>query len=91
MQAAQKIFKGDGIKITDQGEYLLGSIIGTESFREQYIKNKVESWVKDLQSISKYSQDDPQAAYTAFTKRLSSRWTHFQRTVPDASELFEPT
>ena len=28
--------------------------------------------------------------HTAFTKGLSSRWTHFQRTVPDASELFEP-
>jgi len=42
MQAAQKIFKGDGIKITDQGERLLGSVIGTDSFREQYIKNKVE-------------------------------------------------
>ena len=69
MQAAQKIFKGDGIKITDQGERLLGSVIGTESFREQYInKNKVESWVKDLQSLSKYAQDDPQAAYSAFTK-----------------------
>jgi len=58
--------------------------------REQYIKNKVESWVKDLQSLSKYIQDDPQAAYSAFTKGLSSRWTLFQRTVPDASELFEP-
>ena len=43
MQAAQKIFKGDGIKITDQGERPLGSVIGTESFREQYIENKVES------------------------------------------------
>ena len=86
MQAAQKIFKGDGIKITDQqGECLLGSVIGTESFREQYIKNKVESWVKDLQSLSKYAQDDPQAAYSAFTKGLSSRWAHFQRTVPDVS------
>ena len=90
MQAAQKIFKGDGIKITDQAERLLGSVIGTESFREQYIKNKVESWVKDLQSFSKYAQDDLQAAYSAITKVLSSRWTHFQRTVPDASELFEP-
>ena len=48
MQVAQKIFEVDGIKITDQGERLLGSVIGTESFREQYIKNKVESWVKDL-------------------------------------------
>jgi len=68
MQAEQKIFKDDGIKITDQGECLLGSVIGTESFREQYIKNKVESWVQDLQSLSKYAQDDPQAVYSAFTK-----------------------
>jgi len=43
MQVAQKIFKGDGIKITYQRKRLLGSVIGTESFREQYIKNKVES------------------------------------------------
>jgi len=35
MQSAQKLFKDDGIKITDQGERLLGSVIGTESFREQ--------------------------------------------------------
>jgi len=46
MQAAQRIFKDDGIKITDQGERVLGSVIGTESFREQNNKNKVESWVK---------------------------------------------
>ena len=90
MQSTQKIFKGDGIKITDQGERFLGSVIGTDSFREQYIKNKFESWVKDLQSLSKYAQDDPQAAYSAFTKGLSSRWTLFQKTMPDASELFEP-
>ena len=64
-----------GIKITDQGERLLGSVIGTDSFREQYIKNKVEGWVKDLQSLSKQAQDDPQAAYSAFTKSVSSRWT----------------
>jgi len=31
-----------------QGERLLGSVIETASFREQYIKNKVEGWVKDL-------------------------------------------
>ena len=73
MQTAQKIFKGDRIKITDQGERLLGSVIGTDSFREQYTKNKVESWVKDLQSLSfkSHAQDDPQAAYSAFTKGVS--------------------
>ena len=46
--------------------------------------------MKDLQLLSKYAHDDPPAAYSAFTKGLSSRWTYFQRTVPDMSELFEP-
>jgi len=80
-----------GNQIADQGERYLGLVIGTKSFEEQYTKNKVEGWVKDLQSLSKYAQDDRQAAYSAFTKGLCSRWTHFQRTVvPDMSELLEP-
>ena len=90
MQSAQKLFEDDGIKITDQSERLLGSVIGTKSFGEQYIKNKVEDWVKDLQLLSKYVQDDLQAAYSAFTTAVSSRWTHFQRTVLDMSELLAP-
>ena len=55
MQVAQKIFKDNGIEITDQGERILGTVTETESFREQYIKNKVESWAKDLLSLSKYA------------------------------------
>jgi len=46
-----KNFKNTRIKITDQVEHYLGAVIGTESFREQYIKNKVEGWVKDLQLL----------------------------------------
>ena len=62
----------------------------TESFQKQYIKNKVKGWVKDFQLLSNYTQDDPQAAYSTFTTGLCSRWTHFQRTVLDMCELFEP-
>jgi len=40
--------------------------------------------------LSNHAQDDPQAAYSAFTEGLCSRWTHFERTVSDVSELFEP-
>jgi len=40
--------------------------------------------------LSNYAQDDPQAAYSAFTKGLCSTWTHFQRTVLDTNDLFEP-
>jgi len=90
MQSAQKLFKGNKIKFTDKGERHLGSVIETESFREQYIKNKVEAWVKDLQLLSNYAQHDPQAAYSAFTKELCSRWTYFQRIILDMSRILEP-
>jgi len=48
----------------------LGLVTGTESLSEQYIKKKVEDWVKDLQLLSNYTQDHPQAAHSAFTKGL---------------------
>ena len=41
----------------NHGDCYLGWIIGTKSFKEQYIKNKVEDWVKDLQLLSNYTQD----------------------------------
>jgi len=89
-KSAQKLFQDPKIKITGQSERHLGAIIGTELFREQYTKNKVEDWIKDIQMLLNYAQDDPQAAYSAFTKGLSSRsrWTHFQRTVPDTNDFY---
>jgi len=54
------------------------------------MKNKVEGWVKDLQLLSNYTQDVPQAAHSAFTKGLCFRWSHFKRTVLDATNLSEP-
>ena len=41
-KSAQKRLKNTGIKITDQGEHHLRAVIRTGSFREQFIKNKVE-------------------------------------------------
>jgi len=49
-----------------------------------------ENSKKTFNHFQSYPQDASQAAYSAFTKGISSRWTHFQRTMPDASELFEP-
>jgi len=99
-------FKDGGMKITDQGhkcERFLGSVIGTESCREQYIiKDKVKDCVKNLQLLSKkYAQDQRWSSstkqhtiqYSEFTKALSSQldpFWYFQRTVPYMSDLFEP-
>jgi len=41
MQSAQKIFKDDGIKITDQDEHLLGSVIGWNHSGNNTLKTRL--------------------------------------------------
>ena len=46
--------------------------------------------MEDVITLPNIAQDEPQIAYSSFTKAISHRWTYVQRTVPNISELFEP-
>ena len=64
--------------------------IGTEEFKEQYVKDKVEKWVKDVKQLADIAKEDPQAALSASKTGLSQVWKFIQRTVPKIAHLFEP-
>ena len=87
---AREIFQGTGVTITTEGERHMGAVIGSEHFKRKYIEDKVTKWVQDVITLANIAQDEPQAAYSSFTKAISHRWTYVQRTVPNISELFEP-
>ena len=70
---ATMLFAGTGITISCEGERHLGAVIGSTHFREQYVKNKVETWVKDIQDLSQIATEEPQAALSAYTKGLCHR------------------
>jgi len=42
--------------------------LGQNNSGNNTFKHKVEDYVKHLQLLSNYAQDDPQATYSAFTK-----------------------
>ena len=65
-------------------------MIGSESFKQQYVQNKVSKWVCDVEVLSEIAKDEPQAVYSSFTKAISHRWTYVQRTIPNTAELFQP-
>ena len=65
-------------------------MIGSDNFRTKYIQRKVEGWVSDIVELSKIAKEEPQNAYTAFTKGLCHRWTFLQRTIDNVSKFFEP-
>ena len=50
LEKAQEIFGHTGVKITTEGERHMGAAIGSENFKETYVRNKVSKWVQDVQA-----------------------------------------
>ena len=89
-ELAMETFEGTGVKITTEGEKHMGAVIGSETFKELYVKEKIEKWVKDVEELAEIAKDEPQAVYASFTKAVSHRWTYVQRTIPGIDDLFTP-
>ena len=89
-EQAKAIFGQTGISIDTSGERHLGAVIGTESFKELYVKKKIDQWVEDVNQLSLIAQDEPQIALSAYTKALCMRWCFVQRTISGIGHLFEP-
>ena len=78
------------VMITTDGKPHLGAALGTTSFTELHVKNKVEKWSEELLHFSAIGQTHPQAAYAAFTHGLVSRWTYLTRTIENIGPLLQP-
>ena len=46
------IFSDLSIKITTEGQRHLGAALGSESFKEAYVNEKVAEWHKELEHLS---------------------------------------
>ena len=68
----------------------MGAALGSRSFTEEYVTSKVTIWVKEMEKLTTFASSQPHAAYAAFTHRLSRKWTHLARAVPETSDLLQP-
>ena len=89
-QAAMKMFRDTSINITIDGHSHLGAALGSRSFLDEYVGEKVEGWVNEVTRLAEFAISQPQACYAAFTFGLRHRWTYFLRTLPDIQVLLEP-
>jgi hypothetical protein len=89
LDEAKQIFNGTGICIT-VGSRDLGAAIGSASFVNKYVEDKVQSWAKELEMLAQIAQASPQAAHSAFVHGMRHKWTFLQRTLPNISEKFQP-
>ncbi|KAL9959428.1 hypothetical protein ACROYT_G032751 [Oculina patagonica] len=73
-----------------EGHKHLGAVLGSRSFLEEYVGEKVEDWVHQVSKLAEFAISQPQASYAAFTVGLRHRWTYFLRTLPDITDLLAP-
>jgi hypothetical protein len=87
---AQEVFGDSGVKITTRGERHMGAVIGSTEFKLEYVSQKISKWIQDVEALAEIAKDEPQAAYSSYTKAISRRWTYIQRTIPNIANLFKP-
>ena len=68
-ESAKKVF-GDEVNITLEGRRHLGAVIGSKEFKDQYCQEKVDKWLREMESRAEISKSQPHAA-----NRLTSMWT----------------
>ena len=90
LRESAKLFGADGVNITTEGKRHIGAALGSEEFKQELVKAKVQKWTNDVHDLSTIAKEEPQAALSAFNIGLSQGWKLQQRTVADMSHLFQP-
>ena len=81
---------GEGVNITTEGKRHLGAVIGSIEYKDQYCRDKVQEWRRDITSLAEIAKGQPQAVYIALTKAYKSKFTYFMQTIEAFEEYIDP-
>ena len=84
-------FKNTGINITEDGKHHVGAVIGSIEYRENYVTQKVNTWLDELNMLCDIARIGPQAAYSCFVSGNKHKLTYIMRTIPNISYQLEKT
>ena len=87
--SAKKVFD-DEVNTTLEGRRHLGAVIGSKEFKNQCCQEKVDKWLREIESLAEISKSQPHAAYVAFTKGFKSKFTYYLGTIKSFEEYVDP-
>ena len=88
---ALNTFENTGINITEDGNRHLGAVIGTIEYRENYVTQKVNNWLDELNMLCDIARIEPQGAHSCVVSRYKHKLTYIMRTIPNISHQLENT
>ena len=67
----------------------MGAVIVSIEYLENYVTQKVYTWLDELNTLSDIARFDPQAAYSCFVSGYKHKLTYIMRTIPNISHQLE--
>ena len=64
--------------------------MGSQDFKKEYISEKVEQWMKEIEKLAEIAESQPQAAYSAYVHGYQHKFRYFLRTIADIREELKP-
>ena len=63
----KEIFKDTAINTAVEGQKHLGAVIGSRDYLQDYVNEKVTSWVNGVAQLAEFARAQRQASYAAYT------------------------
>ena len=67
----RNVFNGSNVNVTMEGKRHLGAVIGSNEYREEYVKDLDNDWDNQLVLLSSIAESQPQAAYLLVVLKVS--------------------
>ena len=89
-ETAFTAFAGTDVQITTQGRRHLRSALGSREFVRSYVTQQVDTWIGEMEKLSKIATCHPHAAYSGFIHGIRGRWLFLARVIPGIGDLLKP-
>ena len=73
MTAAQNFFANSRVNIIAKGKRHISVVIVSTKYYDEYVKDLVKDWDKQVAILSTITETQPQAAYTAFVRGFKTK------------------
>ena len=84
------MFANTAINFTTTGKRHLGAALGNKTFKDEYVKDKVVEWCKEIKKLSEIAKTQPHAAFSAYIHEQQHRFTYFLRTIEGLENYLKP-
>ena len=84
---ANTTIKSTKINMTSNGKRHLGAVIGSISYKEDYMNEKIDQWIKELKLLSETANIEPQCALSYFITGYKHKLNNYVRVVPNILNL----